>query len=141
MITETELKQAVNRFLGWRIPDSFSPDCYITFGRQMALKNHGWPVGTNLFNAVEAEAMLRHVLDVVPDSVKPSAPVYTTAAEAAMIRADEVLPGKAPVEPAKEATPNDLVQALQANTKALQRLNKQLERWDVNGMPQPRVEP
>lgn len=52
----------VNRFLSWRIPDSFGPDCYVTFDRDRAKANNMWPVGTNIFTADEAKAMLKHVL-------------------------------------------------------------------------------
>ncbi len=52
--------EMVNRFLGWRLPDTFGPDCGISFKKQ----NHpdSWPIGTNLFTATETRAMLEHVL-------------------------------------------------------------------------------
>ena len=55
----------VSRFLGWRLPDTFSPDCGISFdGRKDDEwnKNKTWPVGTNLLNAEEAKAMFQHCL-------------------------------------------------------------------------------
>lgn len=60
-----EVKVMVDRFLGWPIPTSFSPDCGISFdGRKDDEwnKNKTWPVGTNLLNAEEARAMFEHVL-------------------------------------------------------------------------------
>jgi hypothetical protein len=57
----------VNRFLHWPLPRSFSPDGGITFERQVMTPD-GWaeradmPIGTNLFTATEAKAMLEHVL-------------------------------------------------------------------------------
>lgn len=55
----------VQRFLGWRLPDTFAPDCYISFDKE-GLKRMGngshWPVGTNLFTDPEARAMLEYVL-------------------------------------------------------------------------------
>jgi hypothetical protein len=50
----------VSRFLSWRLPDDFRPDCGIRF----APLNHpnSWPIGTNLFTATQAKAMLEHVL-------------------------------------------------------------------------------
>lgn len=54
------MKAMVDRFLGWRLPQDFSPDCGITF------KPHphpnAWPIGTNLLNADQARKMLEHVL-------------------------------------------------------------------------------
>lgn len=54
--------EMVTRFLGWRLPDDFDPDCGITFKKL----NHptSWPIGTNLLNATQARAMLEHVLGV-----------------------------------------------------------------------------
>ncbi|CAJ0705893.1 hypothetical protein [Ralstonia holmesii] len=55
-----DIKAMVDRFLGWRLPEDFGPDCGISF---MALGHpNGWPVGTNLFTAVQAEAMFRHAM-------------------------------------------------------------------------------
>jgi hypothetical protein len=50
----------VNRFLGWKLPQTFAPDCGITFTRPSNLE--WWPIGTNLFTAVEAKAMFEHCL-------------------------------------------------------------------------------
>lgn len=56
----------VSRFLNWPMPTTFSPDCGISFdGRkpdQFNPNGKGWPVGTNLLTAIEARAMLEHVL-------------------------------------------------------------------------------
>jgi hypothetical protein len=58
-----EVKVAVDRFLGWKIPTTFSPDCHIHFDRASAdLQGVSWPTGTNLFNAEEARTMFEHVL-------------------------------------------------------------------------------
>lgn len=57
----------VQRFLGWPLPKTFSPDCGISFdGRKDDEFNKGktWPVGTNLLTAVEARAMFEHALGV-----------------------------------------------------------------------------
>lgn len=52
--------EMVNRFLNWRLPDDFQPDCGVSFVKP----NHhtSWPVGTNLLTAVQARQMLEHVL-------------------------------------------------------------------------------
>ena len=57
--------EMVNRFLWWKLPRDFAPDCGISFdGRKPDQWNPSreWPVGTNLFTAVQARAMLEHVL-------------------------------------------------------------------------------
>jgi NTP pyrophosphatase (non-canonical NTP hydrolase) len=56
----------VQRFLAWRLPDDFNPDGGVSFvpvlnpGTDYAHRNR--PVGTNLLTAVQAEAMVRHLL-------------------------------------------------------------------------------
>ena len=65
----------VSRFLCWRLPSTFSPDCGISFdGRKddQWNKNKTWPVGTNLLSAIEARAMLEHVL-AAPQPPEPQA--------------------------------------------------------------------
>jgi hypothetical protein len=64
-----QMDAMVNRFLGWRLPQTFGPDCFVTFDRDKAKANQSWPVGTNLLTADEARAMLEYVLDVtfIPD--------------------------------------------------------------------------
>lgn len=53
------IKQMVNRFLGWKLPPDFGPDCGISF---TPFHPNGTtrfePIGTNLFTADQAEAML-----------------------------------------------------------------------------------
>lgn len=59
--------EMVNRFLCWKLPEHFSPDCGISFVRDYnqhtpyPAKHE--PVGTNLFTADQAREMLEHVLD------------------------------------------------------------------------------
>jgi hypothetical protein len=56
-MTKSIIDQAVDRFLGWKLPQDFNPDCGITF------KSLGYqPTGTNLFHAGQAKAMLEHIL-------------------------------------------------------------------------------
>lgn len=54
------LGEMVDRFLAWKVPQDFSPDCGISFKPV----NHPncWPIGTNLLNADQAKAMLLHVV-------------------------------------------------------------------------------
>lgn len=55
----------VDRFLSWRLPDDFSPDCGVSFVKPSHPTS--WPVGTNLFTATQARAMLEYALRDVPD--------------------------------------------------------------------------
>ena len=57
----------VDRFLFWRLPEDFNPDCGIQFdadgARKIDPRNHRYePVGTNLFSAEQATAMVRYML-------------------------------------------------------------------------------
>jgi len=57
--------EMVSRFLAWRLPNDFGPDCGVSFdGRRDDEwnKNKTWPIGTNLLTAEQAKAMLEHVL-------------------------------------------------------------------------------
>lgn len=53
--------EMVNRFLCWTLPKDFIPDGGISF-TPPANPHHAWPVGTNLLTAIQAKAMLEHVL-------------------------------------------------------------------------------
>lgn len=51
-MSKTMIDKMVARFLGWKLPEDFGPDCYITFDREKAKQNpHCWPIGTNLLTA------------------------------------------------------------------------------------------
>jgi len=52
------IDQAVRLFLGWRLPVDFAPDNGIHF----ASPSVGWPTGTNLLTAAQAEVMFKHCL-------------------------------------------------------------------------------
>lgn len=61
------IKESVNRFLGWKLPADFAPDAGITFKPS----DHPLcgPVGTNLFTAQQATAMLTHVAKPLIDRI------------------------------------------------------------------------
>lgn len=64
-MSNPDIAAMVNRFLGWKLPDTFNPDCGISFDGRIAdgwNKNKQWPIGTNLFTADEAKAMFEYVL-------------------------------------------------------------------------------
>jgi hypothetical protein len=64
------IKHMVNRFLAWKLPEDFSPDGGIsfkkTFNEHTAHPMTNQPSGTNLFDATQAETMVRHMLDGLP---------------------------------------------------------------------------
>lgn len=71
MNTDAMVKYMVNRFLGWRLPKPWNPDNGISYARPNYAHppaDHDWPVGTNLFSATEAEAMVRYMLEDMPTS-------------------------------------------------------------------------
>lgn len=59
-----EIDEMVIRFLGWKLPEDFGPDAGISFDREYRAK-WGTPVGTNLFTAGQAKAMLEYVVGPV----------------------------------------------------------------------------
>lgn len=68
-----DVKTAVDRFLGWKLPQDFSPDCGISF---TPLRHpNGWPTGTNLFTADQARRMFEHVLAASPAAPEAAKPV------------------------------------------------------------------
>jgi hypothetical protein len=63
-MTDAQIKHMVGRFLTWRLPEHFNPDGGISFNE--AYRSPHGPSGTNLLDAVQAEAMIRHVLEGMP---------------------------------------------------------------------------
>lgn len=65
--------EMVGRFLGWKLPEDFSPDCGISFNRESDYehpvlgRNKYEPIGTNLLHAGQAKAMLEHVFQPQPE--------------------------------------------------------------------------
>lgn len=69
-MTEEQIKHMVNRFLGYRLPENFRPDGGIAFEK---FGNKGTPhqythapSGTNLLDADQATAMVRHIIEGMP---------------------------------------------------------------------------
>jgi hypothetical protein len=52
------VKHMANRFLGWKLPVNFSPDGGIKYNPV-----YPTPIGTNLFNAQQAEEMVRYMVE------------------------------------------------------------------------------
>lgn len=68
-MTDEQIKHMVDRFLMWKLPETFNPDGGIKFQRLTYGGNvrHD-PVGTNVLTAIEADAMVRHMIEGMPDS-------------------------------------------------------------------------
>lgn len=73
-MTDEQIKRMVSRFLAWKLPANFNPDGGISFERDYNVAFNAAngqppsvhePVGTNLFTATQAEAMIRHMLEGV----------------------------------------------------------------------------
>lgn len=69
-MTEAQIKHMVDRFLAWKLPEDFHPDSGISFKREFN-EHTPWPMkhepsGTNLFNADQAGAMVRYMVENLP---------------------------------------------------------------------------
>lgn len=69
-VTDAQIKHMVDRFLMWKLPQHFNPDGGVSF-EAVASKGtpHEFrrePVGTNLFDAMQALDMVRHMLEELP---------------------------------------------------------------------------
>ncbi|WP_190241463.1 hypothetical protein [Rhizobium sp. N122] len=66
-MTKDQIKHMVDRFLSWKLPENFRPDAGISFRAEYnentphPMKHE--PSGTNLLDAVQAEAMVRHMIE------------------------------------------------------------------------------
>lgn len=66
-MTDEQIKHMVDRFLGWKLPQDFSPDAGISYTRpNYAPEVDATPTGTNLLHAAQAEAMVRHMIEGLP---------------------------------------------------------------------------
>ncbi len=65
-MTEDQIKHMVDRFLGWELPRNFSPDGGVRYTPHWPAKMP-MPSGTNLFDATQADAMVRYMVEGLPD--------------------------------------------------------------------------
>lgn len=69
-MNNAQIRHMVDRFLSWKLPETFSPDGGISFKRTFndhlpqPMKHE--PVGTNLLSATQATAMIEHLLEGLP---------------------------------------------------------------------------
>lgn len=74
-VAKEQIEHMVQRFLGWKLPESFNPDAGISFepvvnaGTKFEFKHE--PVGTNLFDYQEATAMVRYMVEGMPALAHP----------------------------------------------------------------------
>ena len=75
-MTEDQIQHMTYRFLMWKLPKPFRPDNRINFDPPAPLnsgtpyENDLWPTGTNLFDAGQAEAIVRHMVEGMPAEVR-----------------------------------------------------------------------
>ena len=66
-VTDEQIKHMVQRFLAWKLPENFNPDAGIRFdpvyNKGTNYEGRHQPSGTNLLDATQAEAMVRHLVD------------------------------------------------------------------------------
>jgi hypothetical protein len=80
VVGDNQVRHMVNRFLMWKLPETFNPDGGISFTPQINQTTgkpyEGTPSGTNLLDAVQAEAMVRHMVEgAQPPAIEPGAGV------------------------------------------------------------------
>ena len=67
-----QIKHMVDRFLMWPLPRNFTPDNGISYKRPNYAPNVPGPSGTNLLDATQAAAMVRHMVEGLPATVDRS---------------------------------------------------------------------
>lgn len=69
-MTDEQIKHMTERFLCWKLPATFNPDAGISFepdfnvGTAHPMRHE--PMGTNLLDYTQAEAMVRHMAEGLP---------------------------------------------------------------------------
>lgn len=75
-ITDEQIKHMVDRFLMWKLPENFNPDAGIsfkaTFNEHTAHPMNYEPSGTNLFDATQADAMVRYMVAGMAGTAAPT---------------------------------------------------------------------
>lgn len=81
-MAEVQIKHMVDRFLAWKLPRNFSPDGGVsfkpTFNEHTDHPMRHEPAGTNLLDANQAEAMVRHMLEDLPPAAAAPAEIGGT---------------------------------------------------------------
>ena len=62
MTKDEIIKAAASKLMGWKLPENFCPDCYISFDSAKAKSMKSWPTGTNLLHVGQATEMISYCL-------------------------------------------------------------------------------
>ena len=73
MTKDEIIKAASNKLMGWKLPQDFCPDCYISFDSAKAKGMKSWPTGTNLLHVGQAIAMFEACIGEAIDAALASA--------------------------------------------------------------------
>ena len=69
-LSDKQIQHMVDRFLRWRLPEDFCPDAGIsfekTFNNHLPVPMKHEPTGTNLFDAIQATAMVQYMVEELP---------------------------------------------------------------------------
>ena len=57
-----QIEHMVSRFLGWKLPEDFSPDGGVSYDKPSTW----YPVGTNLLTATQAREMIEYITSELP---------------------------------------------------------------------------
>lgn len=71
-LSDAQVKHMAERFLGWKLPETFNPDGGVVFRPEYmspAGPRRHEPSGTNLFNFTQATEMVRHMAEGLPEDV------------------------------------------------------------------------
>lgn len=64
-MTADQIKHMTERFLSWKLPSSFAPDGGVA--RTERFSEH--TSGTNVFDYMQAQAMIQHMLEGLPEGL------------------------------------------------------------------------
>lgn len=110
---DEQIKHMVDRFLGWNLPNDFHPDGGINFdadaGKRLNAANRRYePIGTNLFSATQADGMVRHMVEGLPEAAASSHSLLLTPEYARLCGIAAAASGLAAVYPERcTAHPNE----------------------------------
>jgi hypothetical protein len=67
-MNKKQIEYMVQRFLGWTLPETFSPDGGVSFKRA-TYGDHVYPmpVGTNILDYNQATDMVKHMIEGLPN--------------------------------------------------------------------------
>lgn len=150
-MTDEQIKYMVDRFLGWRLPEHFRPDAGISFkpeyneafnaarGKPPALYQ---PIGTNLFDATQAEAMVRYMVEEMPQARWGNRPMNTSMAQRLRHNAEILVSPRGAAVPYKDTasalcTAAELLEFYEEALRAIRDLRRssfRTDRQDVEDM-------